>query len=97
MRNVIVGVALVLASACSAEVVRWDGEGCQPACQEVDLDDGASEVRLACIDGDGTSDECSRQSLTAISCAGGGAATCDTEDGLPRCLGGPIERPTCTR
>ena len=96
---IVSGVLALLVSACGDGVDRWDGPGCQPACVRIPVtgDDTASE-RAVCIERDNGQSACLEEGLTNVVCENtGDLPTCDTDDGLPRCLGGAIERPVCSR
>ena len=100
MRIVLVSVFLTcLVSACGDGVDRWSGSGCQPACVRVPIEgDDSTHERSMCLDNDNGSRSCLEDGITNVVCENAGdVVTCDTDDGKPRCLGGPIERPVCSR
>jgi hypothetical protein len=77
-----IGSFLALAAGCGDGVSRWSGEGCQPACVNVDED----HSEAACHD----------MNVDDPACATGGTPTCGTGAGLPRCAGeGEAQRPLC--
>ena len=86
------------ALGCGDGVDRWDGEGCQPACDRIPTEmDVPADVRAVCLDEDKQPDSCAAAGTMTVTCEGmGGVLTCDTEDGLPRCVGATVERPFCT-
>ena len=84
--------------ACSSDVNRFEGEGCQPSCRVFETEgDGDDDQFLAeCLTPDFDAAECVQQSTPVC---GNGVLTCDTDDGLPRCEGAPegMTRPVCSR
>ncbi len=101
MRHVLIASVFLacLVSACGDGVDRWSGEGCQPACVRIPITgDDSTRERAMCVNRDNEPGQCLEEGITNVVCENAGdVVTCDTDDGLPRCLGGPIERPVCSR
>lgn len=100
MRYVLISIfSACLLSACGDGVDRWSGPGCQPACVRIPVSgDDTTHERAMCLDGDHGQSACLEEGITNVVCENAGdIVTCDTDDGKPRCLGGAIERPVCSR
>lgn len=95
----LVGLLVVLSFGCAERLNRWPGSGCQPACVVAPIDgDSRTELRAVCLDGNDSVARCIEEGTQSVTCENAGdIATCDTDDGRPRCLGGPVERPVCSR
>ncbi len=95
--RLLLGVFVVSLMGCSERVDRWPGDGCQPACVIIDTE-GTNEqdLRAVCLTPGEEVGACAEMGLNTVVCENeGDIPTCDTEDGKPRCLGGPVERPIC--
>ncbi len=97
MRPFILSLPLLIAFGCASEVNRYDGPGCQPACRDIDTD-GDTITSAECLDEDNGAQSCAEIGQITPACAGG-VLTCDTETGLPECMGAAEAnlRPTCSR
>ncbi len=94
MRIVLLLAALSTLIACSDGVTRWDGPGCQPACQAPHAE-GVLEELAVCLDEDHQPESCNEAGANTVTCPGNAASvTCDSETGLPTC-DGVVARPYC--
>lgn len=93
---IVMGVMALLVGGCGGDggFDRWDGDGCQPACVHQTAD---GTPALSCVTPGNDIEKCQDMDMGNVACEGDGVPTCDTEDGLPRCLDSMTERPVCTR
>lgn len=95
MRSILALFALLSLVGCSDGIDRLSGDGCQPACQDLHLEDDPDDLRaLVCATPGHDVEACVAAGEGSVVCPGGGQPTCGP-NGAPTCEGDYV--PYCAR